>query len=82
MSSALQFNRRSFGRQEIGMFSREPLVSQASDFEQHRIAQLQSEVTMLRQALMDTEHALALKEKLLHNMHSRELELRAQLVKG
>jgi len=57
-------------------------VSQASDFAQYRIAQLESEVTMLRQVLMDTEHALALKETLLHNMLLRELELRAELVKG
>ena len=82
MSNALQFNRRSFPRKDSGMSSREPVASQASDFLQDRIAQLQSQVTMLRQALMDTEHVLALKETLLHNMLLRELELRAELVKG
>lgn len=46
-----------------------------------RLTQLQDEVVTLRQTLLETQRALALKAVLLHNARCRELELRAQLVK-
>ena len=55
---------------------------QALQMAQHRIAQLRDEVSTLRQALLNAERASAQKEVLLRNMLRRELELRAQLVKG
>jgi len=82
MGSAIQLKRRSFQLEENGMFSLSTVVSESSDFAQDRIAELQSEVATLRRALLDTERVVALKEGLLHNMRRRELELRAELVKG
>jgi hypothetical protein len=54
----------------------------ALPFALQRLTQLQREVEALRKALFLAERAAARKETLLRNALRREMELRAQLVRG
>jgi uncharacterized protein YlxW (UPF0749 family) len=49
---------------------------------QEYIAQLQSEVRTLREELARTERAVEQRDTLLRNSLQRELELRAELIRG
>ncbi|HWQ32226.1 MAG TPA: hypothetical protein VNQ79_05030 [Blastocatellia bacterium] len=49
---------------------------------QEYIAQLQSEVRTLREELARTERAVEQRDTLLRNALQRELELRAELIRG
>lgn len=47
-----------------------------------RLSELQTEIRLLREQLARTAHALVRYQALLRNAAQRELELRAELVKG